>query len=192
MNIVSGSGNSFVLIDVEQSCEMYGTDGLLVVNGNRMRIFNADGSKADMCGNGLRCVMAHLVDEGEVEVETDAGVYRGIVMGDEVEVLMESVRWIRDGVVWSGVEHYIVEGLDGAKAISGRNVNYVEGNLVRTFERGVGETRSCGTGATAVAFAYGLSEVQFVSGEKLQFRHTSDGIWMKGRVERKCFQKTFD
>ncbi|MBC5815240.1 MAG: hypothetical protein GIW97_01745, partial [Candidatus Eremiobacteraeota bacterium] len=46
-----------------------GADGILVVLPSttadiRMRIFNADGSEAEMCGNGIRCVAAYLREEG--------------------------------------------------------------------------------------------------------------------------------
>jgi diaminopimelate epimerase len=45
----------------------------------RMRIFNADGSTAEMCGNGIRCFAKYVLDQGLVRaeplrVETDAGV----------------------------------------------------------------------------------------------------------------------
>ncbi|HEX6984988.1 MAG TPA: diaminopimelate epimerase, partial [Planctomycetaceae bacterium] len=59
-----------------------GADGLLVVGpadgvAGRMRVYNADGSVAEMCGNGLRCVAKLLADRGgagrEFVVATDAG-----------------------------------------------------------------------------------------------------------------------
>ncbi|MHB8148399.1 MAG: diaminopimelate epimerase, partial [Vulcanimicrobiaceae bacterium] len=59
-----------------------GADGLLVIEDSdraaaRMRVINADGSHAQMCGNGIRCV-ARLLDEAgdgdELEIETDAGI----------------------------------------------------------------------------------------------------------------------
>ena len=61
-----------------------GGDGLIMVEPSpraaaRMRMFNADGSEAEMCGNGLRCV-AHLVvargraPAGPVTIETGRGV----------------------------------------------------------------------------------------------------------------------
>lgn len=61
-----------------------GGDGLVLVLPSakaaaRMRMFNADGSESEMCGNGVRCV-AHLVvahghaPEGEVKIETGRGV----------------------------------------------------------------------------------------------------------------------
>jgi diaminopimelate epimerase len=66
-----------------------GGDGLILVEPSkvaaaRMRMFNADGSESEMCGNGVRCV-AHLVVSrghaaaGEVAVETGRGVLTLVV-----------------------------------------------------------------------------------------------------------------
>jgi len=61
-----------------------GSDGLITIGPSdkadfRMRIYNADGSEAEMCGNGIRCVAKyvydhHLTDKTEITVETGAGV----------------------------------------------------------------------------------------------------------------------
>ena len=61
-----------------------GSDGLILIMPSddadvRMRMFNADGSEAQMCGNGIRCVAkyAHdrgIVDREEITVETQAGI----------------------------------------------------------------------------------------------------------------------
>jgi diaminopimelate epimerase len=61
-----------------------GSDGLILVSPSevaevRMRIFNADGSEAETCGNGLRCVAKYVYDRGyvttsEFKIETLAGV----------------------------------------------------------------------------------------------------------------------
>jgi len=95
----NGTGNDFVLVDervapVEdratfaiRTCERtdgIGADGVLFVGPSatfdaRMRIFNADGSEAEMCGNGMRCVARYLDERdgsGEVTVETLAGPVR--------------------------------------------------------------------------------------------------------------------
>jgi len=63
-----------------------GGDGLILVCPSetaavRMEMYNADGSRAEMCGNGLRCVAKYAFDEGHVTetsfpVETDDGVKR--------------------------------------------------------------------------------------------------------------------
>ena len=78
-----GLGNSFILIDCMDNagylpskteiidiCSVnfgVGADGILLVLPSakadaRMRIFNADGSEAEMCGNGIRCFVAYLHD----------------------------------------------------------------------------------------------------------------------------------
>ncbi len=61
-----------------------GSDGLILILPSdkadlRMQMFNADGSEAEMCGNGIRCVAKYawdhgLVDRLEIKVETGAGV----------------------------------------------------------------------------------------------------------------------
>ncbi len=92
-----GAGNDFVLFEAEdvppRAAELarrvchrrfgVGADGVLFVlpheeAAGRMRIFNADGSEAEMCGNGLRCVALHLWAERgagtEVTVATQVGL----------------------------------------------------------------------------------------------------------------------
>ena len=94
-----GCGNDFVLFDCRQEdaidfsalarkvCDRHygvGADGILVVLPSncadfRMRIFNTDGSEAEMCGNGIRCFARYLYDSGltdktQFTVETGAGV----------------------------------------------------------------------------------------------------------------------
>ncbi len=92
-----GCGNDFVIIDgrsnfniddaekISQICDRHfgiGADGVIYVLPSkvaavRMRIFNADGSEAEMCGNGLRCFTKYLLDElgkESLSVETGAGI----------------------------------------------------------------------------------------------------------------------
>lgn len=97
---VQGTGNDFILIDgrmqraewralAPRLCDRHfgiGADGLLIVEASqraavRMQIINADGSEAEMCGNGLRCFAKWAVEHGGlalanggVEIETGAGV----------------------------------------------------------------------------------------------------------------------
>lgn len=81
----SGAGNDFILIDnrkgefsilpslIQNLCcrkEGIGADGLILREHSadadaRMRIFNSDGSEAEMCGNGLRCFAKWLFSSGE-------------------------------------------------------------------------------------------------------------------------------
>ncbi len=94
-----GLGNNFVYVDCMQqpvdglsslAIEMsrrhtgVGTDGIIAILPSevadcRMRIFNADGSEAQMCGNGIRCVAKYIfdnkiVDKHRLSIETLSGV----------------------------------------------------------------------------------------------------------------------
>ena len=94
-----GIGNDYVYVDCfEQSVDDpgalapaiadrhcgVGADGLILVMpsdvaGVRMRMFNADGSEAEMCGNGIRCVAKYAWDHGRcranpMAVETQGGI----------------------------------------------------------------------------------------------------------------------
>jgi diaminopimelate epimerase len=97
---MQGVGNDFVVIETSNGrrnwsktavamCDRHygiGADGLLLLTPSkvadfRMRIFNADGSEANACGNGIRCLVKYFVDNGlakprarKVSVETLAGV----------------------------------------------------------------------------------------------------------------------
>src|SRR6266699_7292517 len=61
-----------------------GSDGLILICPSdkadaRMRMFNADGSEAEMCGNGIRCVAKYVYDHGiaqkpVLKIETGRGV----------------------------------------------------------------------------------------------------------------------
>lgn len=119
--IYSGAGNTFALVDnrLGRLCTdvntiqsmTYDIDGVICLENSslydfKMRIFNKDGSEAQMCGNGLRCLIKFLVELGVVReryrIETLASVEMGPqiarLIGDEVEVEM-------------GVPHTICWGL---------------------------------------------------------------------------------
>ncbi len=174
-----------------------GADGVIFIRPSAvadcfMDIYNSDGSRALMCGNGIRCVGAlcrALGCGGESQrIETLSGIFEVSVEGDP-HSCSASVRLIPrfDGepraVVFEGSEfraapvdvgnpHTVIETTDIAsldlervgswaeRCLGGsRNVEFVEpavdGRLrVRVWERGSGETYSCGTGAVAAAFAH--------------------------------------
>src|SRR3990172_11583789 len=96
-----GNGNDFILIDefrkeiipdnkksefAVQYCDRrfgIGADGVLYLGSSdkadiRMRIFNSDGTEAEMCGNGIRCLVKYALDKGYIKekatVETVAGI----------------------------------------------------------------------------------------------------------------------
>ncbi|WP_194408891.1 diaminopimelate epimerase [Microbacterium cremeum] len=162
---------------------------------------NADGSKAEMCGNGTRVFVRYLIevgwatwDDGPVAIGTRAGVKtltrsdRGFEVDlgpfhvDDADVLVRTRGGgaPRPGIgVDVGNPHVVValpderelEGLDLAAQPQmhpvpphGANIEFVVpadplvregvGSIrMRVFERGVGETLSCGTGVAAAAIA---------------------------------------
>ncbi len=73
-----------VAIDISHRRFGVGADGLILVEPSsvadaRMRMFNADGSESEMCGNGIRCVAKLVHDHGicqrkNLKIETGAGV----------------------------------------------------------------------------------------------------------------------
>ena len=95
-----GAGNDYVYVDARSQEQDWpelarrmsdrhfgvGSDGLILIKGSdvadlKMSMYNADGSEAEMCGNGIRCFVKYAVDRtivsssnGSVSVETLAGV----------------------------------------------------------------------------------------------------------------------
>lgn len=179
-----------------------GADGLLVLENSaiadvRMRVINADGSEAEMCGNGIRCVVRYLAEEktemhGYVSapkrmfrIETVAGIIETSVIAREpaflvrammgVPVIERKALPVPDAMCVSlGNPHVVIfesEAIDAIDlpgiAISFQNsMLFPDGTnvhvaakigermlTVRHWERGVGETMSCGTGAVACAVA---------------------------------------
>ena len=105
---------------VRRLCDRHrglGADGLLTyaaTSGDRlrMRYWNRDGSQAEMCGNGARCVVRLAWERGEVAsplvLETDAGSHAAVMLprppkAPWVEIEMGAARWdgasigLRDG-----------------------------------------------------------------------------------------------
>jgi diaminopimelate epimerase len=142
---------------------------------------NADGSIAEMCGNGVRVYARFLVSEGlaaagELQLATRGGVRSVDVpatgditvgMGQAVVGKPIDVDGVAATFVDMGNPHAVVH-VDSVEALSrldparkDLNVEYVEdvapGHIrMRVHERGVGETRSCGTGACAAVVATAL------------------------------------
>ncbi len=161
---------------------------------------NADGSTAEMCGNGIRLFLHVLVSEGLLDRATcEAGVLVGTRGGPRrVGATIDGAYWVDMGparefgagearisgrtvpglAVAMGNPHLAcltdadIDTLDltGAPSFDaglfpdGVNVELVNvlepaGHVrLRVVERGVGETRSCGTGACAVGYAALVAE----------------------------------
>jgi diaminopimelate epimerase len=207
-----GTENDFVLIldeaDQLRLTEEYvaslcnrqtgiGSDGLIrMVKQSDGKWFmdyrNADGSTAEMCGNGIRVMARYLVERGLQSsgifaINTRAGMkYLAVPDQGDISVNMGHVEEIfgeieveANGKKWIGYNinvgnpHAVVfvndvsdaGDLTSAPLVTpedeypdGVNVEFVQklenGELaMRVHERGVGETRSCGTGTCAVALA---------------------------------------
>jgi diaminopimelate epimerase len=226
---IQATGNDFILIEdgeeqnlsslAETMCHRHlgvGADGLIVVIPSkvadlRMRLFNPDGSEAEACGNGLRCLARYaldrgLVNSGELTVETLGGMrkmhaQKGIIqvdMGkpefraDEIPIVIEDKldiildypivikgRRLLLSCLSMGNPHAVcfldepVEDFPlfemGPEVenhpIFPNRVNFEVAKMVgvgkvsaRVWERGVGETLSCGTGACAIAVAARLHD----------------------------------
>jgi diaminopimelate epimerase len=125
---MQGLGNDFVVLDgpmeldhatVQRLCDRrygIGADGVLVVTpGNplAMGYWNADGSAAEMCGNGLRCVARYAVDRGLVSAErfvvaTPSGE-RTVMVGDhDVTVELGPIR-LEGEVEIEGRSYHLVD-----------------------------------------------------------------------------------
>ncbi len=149
---MTGAGNDFVVIDNRRKalsnpkktavalCDRkfgVGADGLLLAEPSKkaqlkMRILNADGSEAEMCGNGVRCFAKFAQDAGILKgrrqtIETLAGLIEAEITGDVVKVRLSDPSRLKldfrisfDGksqrmhFVDTGVPHavQIVEALD--------------------------------------------------------------------------------
>jgi diaminopimelate epimerase len=232
-----GTGNDFVVLDArsverdwralaETICDRHfgvGGDGMILAVTSerapvRMRIFNADGSEAEMSGNGMRCLVKFAVDHGMVtpkgddfDVETGAGVLRvhitserGLVtsvresMGPprldprEIPVAIEAPPPITNfdvqvdgrtlpitpvsmgnphavffqGAAVTDYPLHTIGPLMEHHALFPNRTNFEVVRVLdrahaemRVWERGVGETLSCGSGASATMVAARLLDL---------------------------------
>ena len=106
---MQATGNDFIIIDLNKNVFLYdlkilskflcnrhvgiGADGVIFLYQSkiadfRMRIINAAGSEAEMCGNGIRCLGKYiydnkLIENSKIKIETLAGI-------KEIEILEEN------------------------------------------------------------------------------------------------------
>jgi diaminopimelate epimerase len=204
------------------------------------RVFNADGSEVEQCGNGVRCVAWMLARENAAGstflLESPAGPVEARVLdADQVAVSMgapefrpERIPFVADkpslryelqipgknidvAVLSMGNPHCVIEVDDVSTAdvdeLGGLiecherfpercNVGFMavrdRGEMdLRVFERGVGETLACGTGACAAVVAarqLGLVDdevrVNLPGGQLVvSWRGDADTVWLTGNAE---------
>ena len=250
-----GLGNDFVVVDRRHSgvdldpataiawCDRrrgIGADGVLAILPGkgvaRMVVHNADGSIAEMCGNGLRCVVKHLGESSgdrpvRLEVETGAGVLSSEIdwhgsTAERITVAMgpaklkaeqlphggpfvdQPIGSVRGTAVSMGNPHLVLLDTPPERAAElgpalerdplfpqRVNVSFTRprtagGLVVTVFERGVGLTDACGTGACAAVVAHALAgRVPWDSwvtvelpGGVLEIRAAGDRsqVWLRG------------
>lgn len=215
-------GNDFVIFDclkssfpnpnyVAKKClnrhTGIGGDQLLLITKSRkadfgMKVYNPDGSEAEMCGNGIRCVARFIRDSNlsskrSLEIETAGGIKVSMFIGNMVEVdmgepemkgkdipvnlsgriinrpLRVESRDFRITCLSLGNPHCVIFTENVADFpvekfgpilethnLFPRRINVGFVNVLsktdlhmRVWERGVGETMSCGTSASAAAVA---------------------------------------
>jgi diaminopimelate epimerase len=249
-----GLGNDFVVVDARTrrellalpearrselfraACDRHlgvGADGVLLVEPSadgvaKMVVYNADGSRPEMCGNGLRCVAGYLAEASSREfiVATEAGpkhctvtahgvgdVTVRIDMGPARDLGTRAVSYegaavlVRD--VNIGNPHAILfapfppherdplaRALETSR-VGNTNVEFAtitgSGIELVVWERGVGYTRACGTGACATLFAAALegrlpfgveTRVALPGGELLITAHADGAVQMSGPARR--------
>ncbi|MEA1959634.1 MAG: diaminopimelate epimerase [Chloroflexota bacterium] len=224
---MQATGNDFVLVETGDERDWpslaramcarrfgIGSDGLILVTPSpaanvRMRMFNPDGSEAEACGNGMRCLVKYAIEKGvaapgEITVESMDGIRRARSVDKLIQVDMgepilaaeripvkETLDAVKDYPLEVGGRQlsltclsmgnphavcFIEEPVDGFPLAElgplverhpffPNRVNFEIANVIdtrtiraRVWERGAGETLSCGTGACAIAVAARLHD----------------------------------
>jgi diaminopimelate epimerase len=147
---MQGLGNDFILIDcrgfeppamsvlAQRLCHRrfgIGADQLLLLYPSEsadfmMRIFNADGSEVEMCGNGIRCLAKYVWDRGlsgksVLKVETMAGVIRPEKVDDLVRVDMGEPIFAPENIPVNMAQHAALSTLRSEGRAETKSANAV-------------------------------------------------------------------
>jgi len=165
----------------------------------RMRIFNNDGSEAENCGNGLRCIGDILLEESNI-------TYVYIILNDRKVKAEKGEYGIRvhmgNATITDSTKAHIDVSLGNPHRVffeatedfpHDRNIELVSGRIgdniyLDIIERGVGHTPACGTGACAVAAAIWSSEDHHrplaihMPGGEVHVSGTLDDLVLEGEV----------
>ena len=168
-----------------------GADGLILIGASKtadfsMEMYNADGSKGAMCGNGIRCVGKYVYEHGltrktTLNIETGSGnrvihlktgknpnqICQVTVCGESYSMTCLSMGNPHAVVPVEDVEKISISKVGPAfeslscfpDRINTEIIQILDQHTIkmRVWERGSGETLSCGTGACAAAVAAMLS-----------------------------------
>ena len=235
---MSGTGNDFIVGKYEGevseiqiialvSDAEYEVDGVIFVepldnNSVKMHYYNNDGSDAELCVNGVRCVAKFSLDNnyldtprfivkapvGDLEVYVDENIVEvstPIPTYEEEKINVNSFEGVKSSV---GNPHFMIE-VENVDRLDLENLNsevvnenifpdgvnveiyqIVSRNYIkaRVYERGVGETDACGSGALCM-FNYlnktgqidNNSYVMYPGGD-LNLRFENDNLYLSGEV----------
>lgn len=134
---MNGAGNDFIMInDIEDKLDFspetiralcafhtgIGADGLIMIKPSTkadfgMRYFNSDGSEAELCGNGARCVTLFAYNSGlmgkSMSFDTASGIMKAEVKGDLVSVEIGDVKEFKANLELDGVKEIVHCGICG-------------------------------------------------------------------------------
>lgn len=168
-----------------------------------VEFFNSDGSTANMCGNGLCALTKHInakIIPGEISYNISNTLYRGytddfgmscIVVKMPFEIKDMKIKNCK--IINTGNKHIV--SLDRNEELFSHlneyNVHFIEflenGAVIgiTTYERGAGKTAACGSGAIAVAFAYGkhggINHIKHEGGDSYVDLSKDDVVILKTR-----------
>lgn len=205
-----GTGNDFILFGPEIApdslspdtlrhlCDRHfgiGADGVLCVTESSrgvamMRMFNPDGSEAEMCGNGIRCFAKHLHDfglaTGEVlPIESKAGLHACRLFFDaantvsEVEVDMGVPDFNREAVGMSGEGRFVAQPIETAQMKTrGTAVSMGNPHLVIFEKKDIPQARQLGPDFEGHPWFARRTNVEFV--EQLDAQHLRLVVFERG------------
>lgn len=193
---MAGAGNDFIMVNnvgnkVSPDWSAFaarfcapktgiGADGVVVLNADRdtdfnFRIFNADGSEAEMCGNGARCAALFARDQGiakdSMRFKTMAGIIGARIDGAEVAIEMTEPFGLETGIALEAlgknlITHFVNTGVPHAVIFSEAVIAEPVAQLGRAVRY---HTRFAPAGTNA-------NFVQVLSPERVQVRTYERGV----------------
>ena len=235
---MSGTGNNFLVSEYENSKtdieilsivadSLFDIDGVIYVEKIdsltvKMHYYNNDGSTAELCVNGIRCVAKYaldnsIVDSNEVTVVAPIGNIKTNIKENIVSIEVSIPTYEKNKLLIDGLEciksnignpHLLVE-VDNVdkfdleqfvkkvyetkefeKGVNVEIFNLFDKKIInaRVYERGVGETDACGSGAVCMFYyLYNTNQVNnnsliFYPGGELEMSIEKEIVKLSGEV----------